>query len=51
MFYKSSKKDRVVDAPLAESAIVGVSIGAAVMGMRPVAEMQFDEILHLKCSA
>lgn len=34
--------DRVVDTPLAESAIVGTSIGLAIMGMKPIAEIQFD---------
>jgi pyruvate dehydrogenase E1 component beta subunit len=33
---------RVFDTPLAESAIAGVSIGLALAGWRPVAEMQFD---------
>lgn len=32
---------RVVDTPLAESAIVGTAIGLAVAGMRPIAEIQF----------
>ncbi|MBI4280089.1 MAG: alpha-ketoacid dehydrogenase subunit beta [Armatimonadetes bacterium] len=36
---------RVVDAPLAETAIVGSAIGAAVMGMRPVVEMQFADFV------
>jgi len=36
---------RVIDTPLAESAIIGVSIGAALMGMRPVAEMQFADFI------
>ena len=35
-------EQRVLDTPLAESAIIGVSIGLAVRGWRPVAEMQFD---------
>jgi 2-oxoisovalerate dehydrogenase E1 component beta subunit len=34
---------RVLDAPLAESAIVGVAIGLALAGMRPIAEMQFAD--------
>src|SRR6476659_10374780 len=32
---------RVIDAPLSETAIVGGATGAALMGLRPVAEMQF----------
>ncbi len=36
-------KDRIIDTPLAEAAIVGVAIGAAVGGLRPVAEMQFAD--------
>ncbi|KIL38478.1 2-oxoisovalerate dehydrogenase [Gordoniibacillus kamchatkensis] len=38
-------EDRVLDTPLAESAIVGVAIGAAMYGMRPVAEMQFADFI------
>jgi pyruvate dehydrogenase E1 component beta subunit len=34
--------DRVVDAPLSESGIVGSAIGLAMAGMRPVAEIQFE---------
>jgi len=36
---------RVIDAPLAETAIVGSCTGAAIMGMRPVAEMQFADFI------
>src|SRR5438093_10755753 len=36
---------RVIDAPLSETAIVGGCTGAAIMGMRPVAEMQFADCM------
>jgi len=36
---------RVIDAPLSETAIVGGCTGAAIMGMRPVAEMQFADFI------
>jgi 2-oxoisovalerate dehydrogenase E1 component beta subunit len=36
---------RVIDAPLSETAIVGSCTGAAIMGMRPVAEMQFADFI------
>lgn len=38
---------RVVDTPLAESAILGTSIGMALAGLRPVAEMQFSGFSYL----
>jgi 2-oxoisovalerate dehydrogenase E1 component beta subunit len=34
-------ESRVIDTPLSETAIVGAAIGAAYMGLRPVAELQF----------
>jgi 2-oxoisovalerate dehydrogenase E1 component beta subunit len=37
--------DRVMDTPLAESAISGVAIGAAMYGMRPIAEMQYSDFM------
>jgi 2-oxoisovalerate dehydrogenase E1 component beta subunit len=36
---------RVVDTPISESAIVGAAIGAGLMGLRPVAEMQFADFI------
>jgi len=36
---------RVIDTPISESAIVGISIGAAMRGYRPVAEMQFADFI------
>ncbi len=36
---------RVVDTPLAESAIAGAAIGASMFGLRPVAEMQFSDFI------
>jgi 2-oxoisovalerate dehydrogenase E1 component beta subunit len=38
-------EERVIDAPLAESAIAGVGIGAAMYGMRPIAEIQFADFI------
>jgi pyruvate/2-oxoglutarate/acetoin dehydrogenase E1 component len=37
--------ERVMDTPLAESAIIGCAIGAAAEGMRPIAEMQFSDFI------
>ncbi len=38
--------DRVIDSPLAELGIVGASIGMAVNGLRPVAEIQFSGFMY-----
>ncbi|SDJ65153.1 alpha-ketoacid dehydrogenase subunit beta [Sediminibacillus albus] len=43
--YDKFGEARVLDTPLAESAIAGVGIGAAMYGMRPVAEMQFADFI------
>jgi pyruvate/2-oxoglutarate/acetoin dehydrogenase E1 component len=37
--------ERVIDAPIAESAIVGAAFGASLTGMRPVAEFQFMDFI------
>jgi 2-oxoisovalerate dehydrogenase E1 component beta subunit len=36
---------RIVDTPISESAMIGCAIGAAMMGMRPVVEMQFIDFI------
>ena len=38
-------ESRVIDTPISESAIVGISIGASLRGYRPVAEMQFADFI------
>ena len=38
-------EDRVIDTPLAESSIVGIALGAAMNGMRPIAEIQFADFI------
>jgi len=43
--YDKYGENRVIDAPLSESAIVGVGIGAAMYGMRPIAEIQFADFI------
>jgi 2-oxoisovalerate dehydrogenase E1 component beta subunit len=37
---------RVLDTPISETAIAGAAIGAAMMGLRPVAEFQFADYIH-----
>lgn len=44
-FLEEFGEERILDTPLAESAIVGVGIGAALVGMRPVVEMQFIDFI------
>jgi 2-oxoisovalerate dehydrogenase E1 component beta subunit len=38
-------EDRVIDTPISEALIVGAGIGAAMLGMRPVLEMQFADFI------
>lgn len=35
--------DRVIDAPISEDAMIGMAVGAAIEGMRPIVEMQFAD--------
>jgi pyruvate/2-oxoglutarate/acetoin dehydrogenase E1 component len=44
-FQKRFGADRVIDTPIAETAIVGAAAGAAHMGLRPVCEMQFIDFI------
>jgi 2-oxoisovalerate dehydrogenase E1 component beta subunit len=44
-FLEKFGENRVIDTPISESAIVGAAIGAALYGMRPVAEMQFIDFI------
>src|SRR5205085_9370623 len=37
--------ERVIDTPISQAAIVGAACGAALMGMRPVAEFQFIDFI------
>ncbi len=43
--YAKYGANRVVDTPIAESGLVGVAIGASLVGMRPVAEIQFADYM------
>jgi 2-oxoisovalerate dehydrogenase E1 component beta subunit len=44
-FLERFGEDRVIDTPIAESAIIGSAVGAALMGLRPVVEMQFADFI------
>ena len=39
-------QNRVIDSPLSSAAVVGVGIGAALYGMRPICEIQFGDFIH-----
>src|SRR5439155_27352943 len=43
--WKEFGDNRVIDTPLAELGIVGIAIGAAMNGMRPIAEIQFADFM------
>ena len=44
-FLEEFGPDRVIDTPISEAAIVGAAIGAAHMGLKPIAEMQFIDFI------
>jgi pyruvate/2-oxoglutarate/acetoin dehydrogenase E1 component len=39
-------RERIVDTPISEKALVGAAIGAAMMGMRPIADLQYSDFLY-----
>src|SRR6185503_12697211 len=43
---KEFGEDRVMDTPLAESGIIGMALGMAVNGLRPVSEIQFMDFIY-----
>ena len=43
---KAKYPGRMIDSPLAESSIIGICIGAAHYGLRPIAEIQFADFIH-----
>lgn len=46
-FDKEFGKDRIIETPLSEAAIAGTAVGAAAMGLRPVAEIMFGSLMTL----
>ncbi len=44
-FLEEFGEKRVIDTPLAESAIAGIALGAAIHGMRPIAEIEFADFI------
>ena len=45
--YDEFGSERLIDTPISEAAIVGVGIGASLMGLRPVTEIMFMDFVHL----
>jgi 2-oxoisovalerate dehydrogenase E1 component beta subunit len=45
-FLEEFGPDRIIDTPLAEASIVGVAIGMAMEGLRPIAEIQFADFIY-----
>jgi pyruvate dehydrogenase E1 component beta subunit len=45
--YEEFGKDRVMDTPIEEAGIVGLAVGAAMTGMRPIVELMFTDFLPL----
>ena len=45
-FQEEFGRERIIDTPLAEASIIGVAIGAAMAGLRPIAEIQFADFIY-----
>jgi 2-oxoisovalerate dehydrogenase E1 component beta subunit len=45
-FIEEFGAERIIDTPLAEASIVGVAVGMAMEGMRPIAEIQFADFIY-----
>jgi 2-oxoisovalerate dehydrogenase E1 component subunit beta len=45
-FIKEFGPERVVDTPIAEASIVGIAVGMAMEGLRPIAEIQFADFIY-----
>jgi 2-oxoisovalerate dehydrogenase E1 component beta subunit len=45
-FLEEFGPERIIDTPLAEASIVGVAIGMAMEGLRPIAEIQFADFIY-----
>jgi pyruvate/2-oxoglutarate/acetoin dehydrogenase E1 component len=45
--YDEFGSERLIDTPISEAAIVGVGIGASLMGLRPVTEIMYMDFIHL----
>jgi 2-oxoisovalerate dehydrogenase E1 component beta subunit len=45
-FVKEFGTDRIIDTPIAEASIVGIAVGMAMEGLRPIAEIQFADFIY-----
>jgi pyruvate dehydrogenase E1 component beta subunit len=41
-------RERIIDTPMSEAGFFGVSLGAAMMGLRPVVDVQYADFLYLR---
>ncbi|MFQ5860973.1 MAG: alpha-ketoacid dehydrogenase subunit beta, partial [Dehalococcoidia bacterium] len=49
-FLEAFGEERVIDTPLAEASIAGIALGAALKGLRPIAEIQFADFVWPTCN-